>query len=101
VIWSYFLKKYPLCIFQNDQQFNILQTKEFSGKVAHKDSAIRSRVSVLRSVDDIPKMKQGNILVSPMTTPNFSSAIKKASAIITDEGGMLCHASIIARERLC
>jgi phosphoenolpyruvate synthase/pyruvate phosphate dikinase len=35
---------------------------------------------------------------SPMTTPDFLSAMKKASAIITDEGGIICHASIIARE---
>ena len=33
-----------------------------------------------------------------MTTPDYVSAMKLASAFVTDEGGLLCHASIIARE---
>lgn len=33
-----------------------------------------------------------------MTTPAFLPAIKKAAAIVTDEGGVICHATIVARE---
>ena len=43
-------------------------------------------------------MKNGDILVSPMTTPNFVPAMKLAAAIVTDEGGVMCHAAIVARE---
>ncbi len=39
-----------------------------------------------------------HILVAPMTTPDFVPLMKRAGAIITDEGGLLCHASIVARE---
>jgi pyruvate,water dikinase len=40
----------------------------------------------------------GDILVTPMTTPDVMYAIERASAIVTDEGGVLCHAAIISRE---
>ena len=43
-------------------------------------------------------MKDGDILVAPMTSPDFIVAIRKASAIITDEGGMTSHAAIVSRE---
>lgn len=48
--------------------------------------------------DDFSKVKQGDILVTPMTTPKFVKVIKKVKGIITDEGGVTCHAAIISRE---
>ncbi|MFA5946078.1 MAG: PEP-utilizing enzyme [Patescibacteria group bacterium] len=59
---------------------------------------IQGEVRVLYTVADIPRMHSGDILVMPMTTPNFLSAIKLAGAIVTDEGGITCHAAIVARE---
>lgn len=47
---------------------------------------------------DFHKIKPSGILVSPMTMPDFIMAMEKAAAVVTDEGGMLCHAAIIARE---
>lgn len=44
------------------------------------------------------KMKQGDILIAPMTSPEFIVVMRKASAIITDQGGMTCHAAIVSRE---
>ena len=44
------------------------------------------------------KLQKGEILVSSQTTPDFVPAMKKAAAIIADEGGATCHAAIISRE---
>ena len=44
------------------------------------------------------KMQQGDILVSTATTPSIVPAMKKASAIVTDEGSLTCHAAIVSRE---
>lgn len=44
------------------------------------------------------KVKKGDILVCGMTLPEYVLAMKKAAAIITDEGGITCHAAIISRE---
>ena len=46
----------------------------------------------------IDEMKKGEVLVACMTQPEFIPAMKKAIAIITDEGGLTCHAAIISRE---
>jgi pyruvate,water dikinase len=57
-----------------------------------------NRVRVLLNLDDIFKMKSGEILVTVMTTPDFVPAMRKASAIITDAGGLTSHAAIVSRE---
>ena len=46
----------------------------------------------------INEVKDGEILISPMTMPDFLPAMVKAAAYVTDEGGALCHAAIVARE---
>ncbi len=55
-------------------------------------------VKIVRRKDEIDKVGDGDILVSLMTTPDFIPAMKKAAAFVTDEGGITCHAAIIARE---
>lgn len=44
------------------------------------------------------KVQKGDILVAVMTRPDYIVGIKKAAAIVTDEGGITCHAAIVARE---
>ncbi len=55
-------------------------------------------VRVLKGPKEIYKVKQGDVLVSKMTSPDFVPAMKKASAIVTDEGGQTSHAAIVSRE---
>lgn len=59
---------------------------------------IKGIVKIVKSTSDLHKVKHGDILVTPMTIPSFVSAMEKASAFITDEWGILCHAAIISRE---
>ena len=49
-------------------------------------------------MDSIEKFQEGEILVASMTRPEYIPSMKKAIAFITDEGGITCHAAIIARE---
>ena len=53
---------------------------------------------VLLDLNEIDKFKEGEVLVTKMTTPDWVMVMKKASAIVTDEGGMTCHAAIVSRE---
>jgi len=55
-------------------------------------------VNILTSIDEMSKFKQGQVLVSDMTDPDWEPIMKKAGAIITNRGGRTCHAAIIARE---
>ncbi len=59
---------------------------------------IRGRVKIINEVKDMAKMESGDILVSVATNPELVPAIKKAAAIVTDIGGITCHAAIISRE---
>jgi pyruvate,water dikinase len=43
-------------------------------------------------------MRDGDVLVAPMTTPDFVPIMKRAAAIVTDNGGLLSHAAIVSRE---
>lgn len=59
---------------------------------------VRGRVRIICDLKDVSKMNRGEILVAEYTNPLFTSAILKASAVITDTGGKLCHGAIVARE---
>jgi len=72
-------------------------SKEIHGRCACPGSAI-GRVRVLLNSGQIREMMEGEILVTQATTPDFVPAMKKAKAIITNEGGVTCHAAIVSRE---
>lgn len=55
-------------------------------------------VHVIDNPDDIDQFKKGEILVTLMTSPDWVPAMKKAAAIVTNNGGMTCHAAIVSRE---
>ena len=67
------------------------------GRTAY-EGVVRGRVRIVNTIQDLPKFQAGEILVSCMTTPTLMSAIHHASAIVTDEGGITCHAAIVSRE---
>lgn len=71
--------------------------KELVGQVAFPGK-VQGKVKIIKRKEQIPEMEEGKILVSPMTTPEYVIVMEKAAAIVTDEGGMLCHAAIVARE---
>lgn len=56
------------------------------------------KVSTIRHYKDVFKIKEGEILVANTTHPNYLMGMKKAAAFVTDEGGIACHAAIVARE---
>lgn len=55
-------------------------------------------VKIVYSLQDLTKVQQGDILVTRMTSPDMVVTMSKCAAIITDEGGVTCHASIVGRE---
>ena len=56
------------------------------------------KVKIILDIDELDKIKDGDIMVTTMATPDMVPAMRRASGIITDEGGVTCHASIISRE---
>ncbi|NTV41330.1 MAG: hypothetical protein HGA61_03605 [Candidatus Moranbacteria bacterium] len=71
---------------------------QFRGIVAMKGK-VTARVKVCNGVNDaIEKLKSGEILAVGMTTPDYAPVMRIAGAIITNEGGITCHAAIVSRE---
>ncbi|PIZ52208.1 hypothetical protein COY27_01035 [Candidatus Woesearchaeota archaeon CG_4_10_14_0_2_um_filter_33_13] len=73
------------------------EINDFRGMCASTGTAT-GKVRICQTKDDLKKFEQGEVLITSMTRPEFVTAMKKAAAIVTDEGGITCHASIISRE---
>lgn len=71
--------------------------KEIKGTIANKGLA-SGRVKIIIETKDLKKVRKGDILVADETDPDFLPAMQKARAIVTDLGGVLCHAAIVSRE---
>lgn len=76
---------------------DVSDEKQLAGTCAF-GGKVKGLVTIVENEKDFHKMKQGDILVASMTIPKFLPVMKLAGAMVTDEGGALCHAAIVARE---
>jgi len=77
--------------------------KEISGKIILEGLGASPGIGVgvvkiIKTMDDLSKIKKGDVMVTEMTNPDMVVSMQKSVAIITDEGGMTSHASIVSRE---
>jgi len=82
---------------ENASKINLKKIEEIRGMSASLGCA-QGKVAIIMTAKNIGKVKKGDILVAPMTRPEHLAGMKKAAAIVTDDGGITCHAAIIARE---
>lgn len=81
-----------------DEIFNPdIRVEEIKGSCASQGKAT-GVVRVVKKVHDLVNVDKGDVLVTTMTRPEMVYAMEKAVAIVTDEGGITCHAAIISRE---
>jgi len=79
------------------EEKKVKMVSKIKGSVASK-GIVKGEVKIVVTIKDAKKIKEGDIIVSTMTNPDLMSAVSKASAIITDYGGITCHAAIVSRE---
>ena len=70
---------------------------EFRGQVGYPGYG-KGKVKIIIRAEDMKKMEKGDVLVSIATDPDVVPAMKKACAIVTDQGGVTSHAAIVSRE---
>lgn len=70
---------------------------EIRGKVACGGKAV-GPAKVVNRAEEIYKVNHGDVIVAPMTSPDFMPAIRRCVAIVTNFGGITCHAAVVARE---
>lgn len=73
------------------------KVKKLIGQIAFLGKA-RGHVKIVNMPSQMRKLNRGDILVSINTNPALIVAIKRCAAIVTDEGGMTCHAAVVSRE---
>lgn len=86
-----FLERQKSALQSKDNNMCIMGTPCYPGK-------IKGKVRIVKDISDCEKVKNGDILVANMTTPNFISAMERAGGFVTDQGGITCHAAILSRE---
>jgi len=84
--------KYFACLVKS-----VYNSREFRGVTASKGVAT-GRVRLILKIGDMNSFQTGEILVTNNTTPEFVPVMKKAAAIITEQGGLTSHAAIVSRE---
>ena len=77
-----------------------LQSK---GKVLTIGASVGARIGqgkarIIKDINEIKKLKKGEVLVTEMTDPDWEPIMKIAAAIVTNSGGRTCHAAIVSRE---
>ena len=90
---------------QSQKQTNILKDYYLKkkGRIITTGTSVGSKIgqgkaAVIKKVSEIEKFKQGQVLVTEMTDPDWVPIMRIAAAIVTNKGGRTCHAAIISRE---
>ncbi|WP_350306863.1 phosphoenolpyruvate synthase [Photorhabdus viridis] len=98
----YIVQARPETVRSNHQVMERYQLNE-QGQVLVEGRAIGHRigagtVKVIHNLNEMDRIRPGDVLVTDMTDPDWEPIMKKAAAIVTNRGGRTCHAAIIARE---
>ncbi|MBN1258959.1 phosphoenolpyruvate synthase [Candidatus Peregrinibacteria bacterium] len=90
---------------QSRRDYSMLEEYKLSqnGKVLTRGSPVGSKIAngkanVIMNAEQIKKFREGDILITDMTDPDWVPIMKIASAIVTNRGGRTCHAAIVSRE---
>jgi pyruvate, water dikinase len=99
----YILQSRPITTIGNKKEAKSMSGQKQSAKIILQGQGAApgiasGRVVIIRDVKDTGSVKEGDILVTKMTSPDMVPAMRKVAAIITDEGGLTCHAAIVSRE---
>ncbi|NMB78402.1 MAG: phosphoenolpyruvate synthase [Methanomicrobiales archaeon] len=99
----YILQSRPITTIGNKKEAKGMSEQKSTQKLLLKGQGAApgiasGNVVIIRDVRDVGKVKEGDILVTRMTNPDMVPAMRKVAAIVTDEGGMTCHAAIVSRE---
>src|SRR5690606_8660670 len=99
----FILQARPETVQSHAAQATVRYSLKQRGPILCSGRSIGQRVGsgVARIVDSIQQMhlvRDGDVLVTDMTDPDWEPIMKRASAIVTNRGGRTCHAAIIARE---
>ena len=86
-----------MSFFENLSHIELNDVTEIRGLTASLGK-VRGRAKIVMTAQHINEVKPGDILIAPMTRPEHTVGMQAAAAIVTDDGGITCHAAIVSRE---
>ena len=95
----YLVQARPVTVFYEKKEEEVkVKTKPLVKGLPASPGVGIGKVKIVYSPEHLEKVKKGDVLVTKMTSPDYVPAMRRASAIVTDEGGMTSHAAIVSRE---
>ncbi len=94
----YILQTRPITTLNNKKEVQDIDGHLLTQGLAASPGVASGIVKIINSMDDLDKIKQGDVLVTTMTNPDMVVAMQRAAAIVTSEGGVTAHAAIVSRE---
>ncbi len=88
----------PITTVFKERDSNLKLGKELLSGLGASPGVSSGIVRIVHSLDDLDKVRKGDVLVTEMTNPDMVVSMARAAAIVTDEGGITSHASIVSRE---
>jgi phosphohistidine swiveling domain-containing protein len=86
-----------LAVVEGLAKQEVAQVAVLKGSIAFKGT-VTGIARIILTQEDSKRLEEGEIMVASMTTPAYIDAMRRAAAFVTDEGGIICHAAIVARE---
>jgi len=80
------------------EEIKEIEGEEILSGIPASPGIASGKIKIIYTIKDLQKIKSGDVLVTKMTNPDMVVTMQKASAIITDQGGMTSHAAIVSRE---
>ncbi|NLY77762.1 MAG: phosphoenolpyruvate synthase [Tissierellia bacterium] len=98
----YILQARPITTLKGEKEMeksiDNTQLKSLVRGLAASPGITRGKVKYIKDISEIARVEEGDILVTMMTNPDMVPAMRRASAVVTEEGGRTCHAAIVSRE---
>lgn len=99
----YIVQTRPITTIEKRIESGSDSRKQLKGEVildglAASPGIASGKIKIINNLEDLSKIKQGDILVTKMTNPDMVVTMHKSAAIVTDDGGLTAHAAIVSRE---
>lgn len=94
----YIVQTRPVTTLEKEIKQRSVEGTPILDGIAASPGIANGPVKIIHSLDELSKIVSGDILVTKMTSPDMVVTMQKSAAIVTDEGGLTCHAAIVSRE---
>ncbi|GFN34566.1 phosphoenolpyruvate synthase [Tepidimicrobium xylanilyticum] len=98
----YILQSRPITTIKEDEKLEnkteSLELKSLVRGLAASPGIGMGKVKKIKDISEISRIEEGDVLVTVMTNPDMVPAMRRANAVVTEEGGRTCHAAIVSRE---